>query len=41
MTRPPKKSAWLGGMPTAGIIGQSVTATGQVPIYGVSYAAQF
>jgi hypothetical protein len=36
-----KKSAWLDGMPTAGIIGQSVTATGQAPIYGVSYAAKF
>jgi hypothetical protein len=39
----PKKStsSWLLGMPNAGVIGQSVTRTGQVPIYGVSYGGAF
>jgi hypothetical protein len=37
----PKKAAWWNGMPSGGIIGQSVTPTGQVPIYGVSYGGEF
>ncbi len=40
-TVPPKKTAWLGGMPNAGVIGQSMTPTGQVPVYGVQYAGAF
>jgi hypothetical protein len=38
---PPKTSAWLNGLPSAGIIGQTQTATGQVPAYGLSYAGAF
>jgi len=38
---PPKKSAWLDGMPTAGVIGESQTPTGRVPAYGVQYAGAF
>jgi hypothetical protein len=39
----PKKptSAWLLGTPNAGVIGQSMTRTGQVPIYGISYGGAF
>jgi len=34
-------SPWLQGMPTAGIIGESVTRSGSVPAYGVAYSGQF
>jgi hypothetical protein len=40
-TLPAKTTAWLGGMPNAGVIGQSQTPTGQVPVYGVAYSGGF
>ncbi len=36
-----KKSAWWNGMPSAGVIGQTATPTGQVPAYGVTYSGVF
>jgi hypothetical protein len=44
LTRPSaaaKPIAWMKGTPTGGIIGQSLTKTGQVPIYGVGYSSTF
>ena len=38
---PPKKAAWMNGMPTAGLIGQSMTANGPVPAYGVLFSGTF
>jgi len=40
---PPKKkpAAWLQGMPSGGIIGQSLTKTGEIPVYGLSYSGTF
>jgi hypothetical protein len=34
-------AAWLGGQPTAGIIGQSMTTTGAVPVYGAGWQGSF
>jgi hypothetical protein len=36
-----RAAGWLNGIPNAGVIGQSVTPTGNVPAYGVSYSGQF
>jgi hypothetical protein len=41
LTKKVSQSPWLKGMPNAGIIGQSVTRTGAVPAYGVSYGGEF
>jgi len=37
----PARSAWLPGAPVAGVIGQSATATGAVPAYGIGWAGTF
>jgi hypothetical protein len=38
---PPKKSAWFDVAPNAGVIGQSDSRGGPVPIYGVQVAGKF
>jgi hypothetical protein len=36
----PKKASWWNGTPGGGIIGQSLTPRGEVPIFGVSYSGE-